>query len=114
MQFVTACASVLVLALSACSRTRSASDSKTSVVQPAQSPHVVSAKGVLYYAASNNYSGGQSQFGKVNPDNTGKQTLLTAPALNALGEAETAFAIEVLRKLPEQVVRENWPYGVIL
>lgn len=45
MQFVTACASVLVLALSACSRTRSASDSKTSVVQPAQSPHVVSAKG---------------------------------------------------------------------
>ena len=23
-------------------------------------------------------------------------------------------AIEVLRKLPEQVVRENWPYGVIL
>ena len=22
--------------------------------------------------------------------------------------------IEVLHKLPEQVVRENWPYGVIL
>ena len=42
------------------------------------------------------------------------QTLLKAHALHALSEADTAFAIEVLRKLPEQVVRENWPYGVIL
>ncbi|HET6265559.1 MAG TPA: aldolase/citrate lyase family protein [Usitatibacter sp.] len=42
------------------------------------------------------------------------QTLLKAHALHALAEPDTAFAIEVLRKLPEQVVRENWPYGVIL
>ncbi len=42
------------------------------------------------------------------------QTLLKAHALHALGDADTAFAVEVLRKLPEQVVRENWPYGVIL
>jgi citrate lyase subunit beta / citryl-CoA lyase len=42
------------------------------------------------------------------------QTLLKAHALHALSPADTAFAIEVLRKLPEQVVRENWPYGVIL
>jgi citrate lyase subunit beta / citryl-CoA lyase len=42
------------------------------------------------------------------------QTLLRAHALHALSEADTAFAIAVLRKLPAQVVRENWPYGVIL
>ena len=42
------------------------------------------------------------------------QTLLRAHALHALSDADTVFAIEVLRKLPEQVVRENWPYGVIL
>ena len=42
------------------------------------------------------------------------QTLLRAHALHALSEADTAFSIEVLRRLPAQVVRENWPYGVIL
>lgn len=42
------------------------------------------------------------------------QTLLRAHALHALSPADTVFAIEVLRKLPPQVVRENWPYGVIL
>jgi citrate lyase beta subunit len=42
------------------------------------------------------------------------QTLLRAHSLHALSESDTAFAIEVLRKLPEQVIRENWPYGVIL
>jgi len=42
------------------------------------------------------------------------QTLLKAHALHALSQADTLFAIEVLKKLPEQVVRENWPYGVIL
>jgi citrate lyase beta subunit len=42
------------------------------------------------------------------------QTLLRAHALHALSDADTLFAIEVLKKLPEQVVRENWPYGVIL
>jgi citrate lyase beta subunit len=42
------------------------------------------------------------------------QTLLRAHALHALSDADTQFAIEVLKKLPAQVVRENWPYGVIL
>jgi citrate lyase beta subunit len=42
------------------------------------------------------------------------QTLLRAHALHALSDADTAFALEVLKKLPAQVVRENWPYGVIL
>jgi citrate lyase subunit beta/citryl-CoA lyase len=42
------------------------------------------------------------------------QVLLKAHALHALSGEDTAFAVEVLRKLPEQVVRENWPYGVIL
>jgi citrate lyase subunit beta / citryl-CoA lyase len=42
------------------------------------------------------------------------QTLLRAHALHALAPADTEFAIEVLRRLPAQVVRENWPYGVIL
>ncbi len=42
------------------------------------------------------------------------QTLLKAHALHSLSASDTAFAIEVLGKLPEQVVRENWPYGVIL
>ena len=42
------------------------------------------------------------------------QTLLRAHALHALADADTAFAMEVLQKLPAQVVRENWPYGVIL
>ena len=42
------------------------------------------------------------------------QTLLRAHALHALSIEDSQFAIEVLRKLPAQVVRENWPYGVIL
>ena len=42
------------------------------------------------------------------------QTLLRAHALHALSTDDSQFAIEVLRKLPAQVVRENWPYGVIL
>jgi citrate lyase beta subunit len=42
------------------------------------------------------------------------QTLLRAHALHALSAQDTRFAIEVLRKLPAQVVREYWPYGVIL
>ncbi len=42
------------------------------------------------------------------------QTLLRAHALHALSPEDTGFAVQVLRKLPEQVVRENWPYGVIL
>jgi citrate lyase beta subunit len=42
------------------------------------------------------------------------QTLLKAHALHALSGKDTEFAIAVLKKLPAQVVRENWPYGVIL
>ena len=42
------------------------------------------------------------------------QTLLRAHALHALSDSDTRFAIEVLHKLPAQVVRENWPYGAIL
>jgi citrate lyase subunit beta/citryl-CoA lyase len=42
------------------------------------------------------------------------QTLLRAHALHALSNSDTQFAIEVLHKLPAQVVRENWPYGAIL
>ena len=42
------------------------------------------------------------------------QVLLRAHALRALSEADTEFALTVLGMLPAQVVRENWPYGVIL
>jgi citrate lyase beta subunit len=44
----------------------------------------------------------------------GLQTLLRAHALHALDDEDTAFALTVLQKLPAQVIRENWPYGVIL
>jgi len=42
------------------------------------------------------------------------QVLLRAHALRALSETDTDFALKVLAMLPAQVVRENWPYGVIL
>lgn len=42
------------------------------------------------------------------------QTLLRAHALRALNEEDTEFAITVLQRLPAQVIRQNWPYGVIL
>ena len=42
------------------------------------------------------------------------QTLLRAHALHSLKNEDTEFAMMVLRKLPAQVIRENWPYGVIL
>jgi citrate lyase beta subunit len=42
------------------------------------------------------------------------QTLLRAHALRALSDEDTEFALTVLQKLPAQVIRENWPYGVIL
>ena len=42
------------------------------------------------------------------------QTLLRAHSLHALADDDTEFALRVLQKLPAQVVRENWPYGVIL
>ncbi|RMH38981.1 MAG: aldolase [Gammaproteobacteria bacterium] len=39
------------------------------------------------------------------------QTLLRANALNALAPEDKAFALDVLKRLPVQVIRENWPYG---
>ncbi len=42
------------------------------------------------------------------------QTLLRAHALRALTSADGEFAMMVLQLMPTQVVRENWPYGVIL
>ena len=42
------------------------------------------------------------------------QTLLRAHALRALSHEDMQFAMQVLELLPAQVVRQNWPYGVIL
>jgi len=41
------------------------------------------------------------------------QTLLRANALRALDHDDKDFAMDVLKQLPVQVIRENWPYGVI-
>ena len=42
------------------------------------------------------------------------QTLLRAHSLRALSTEDTDFAMNVLKLMPAQVVRENWPYGIIL
>jgi citrate lyase subunit beta/citryl-CoA lyase len=42
------------------------------------------------------------------------QTLLRAHALRALKTSDMEFALHVLQLLPAQVVRQNWPYGVLL
>ena len=42
------------------------------------------------------------------------QTLLRAHALRALTQDDMQFALHVLELLPAQVVRQNWPYGVLL
>jgi len=42
------------------------------------------------------------------------QTLLRANALHALNEDDRQFAMKVLQLMPTQVIRENWPYGVLL
>lgn len=42
------------------------------------------------------------------------QTLLRAHALRALKPTDMEFALHVLQLLPAQVVRQNWPYGVLL
>jgi len=42
------------------------------------------------------------------------QTLLRANALKALNQHDRNFAMKVLRLMPAQVIRENWPYGAIL
>ena len=44
----------------------------------------------------------------------GVQTLLRAHAFHALNDEDTSFLLTLLQKLPAQVIRENWPYGVIL
>ena len=44
----------------------------------------------------------------------GVQTLLRAHAFHALNDQDTSFLMMLLQKLPAQVIRENWPYGVIL
>lgn len=53
---------------------------------------LLSAKGVIYYAASNNYPGGQSFLGKINADSTGKQTIVTDEIYNITrGDYDTAY-----------------------
>ncbi len=42
------------------------------------------------------------------------QTLLRAHALRALKQSDMEFALHVLQLLPAQVIRQNWPYGVLL
>ena len=42
------------------------------------------------------------------------QSLLRARALQALSPEDTGFALEILKKLPVRVIRENWPYGTVL
>lgn len=42
------------------------------------------------------------------------QTLLRAHALRALTEEDMQFALQVMELLPAQVIRQNWPYGVLL
>ena len=39
------------------------------------------------------------------------QTLLRAYALGALKDDDVQFTLSVLNMLPEQVIRQNWPYG---
>ncbi|MRX26649.1 CoA ester lyase [Kangiella sp. HZ709] len=41
------------------------------------------------------------------------QTLLRAYALHSLNETDKAFAMDVIKRLPVHVIRENWPYGMI-
>ncbi|MDZ4141910.1 MAG: aldolase/citrate lyase family protein [Methylotenera sp.] len=42
------------------------------------------------------------------------QTLLRAYALRAITPEDKDFALQVLELLPAQVIRQNWPYGVLL
>ena len=42
------------------------------------------------------------------------QTLLRAHALRALKTSDMQFALHVLQLMPAQVVRQNWPYGILL
>jgi citrate lyase beta subunit len=84
------------------------------------SPHEIGTKVSILKAAieADALLGGAIKFDgeMLDPPMFGKalQTLLKAHALHALSDTDTAFAIDVLKRLPPQVVRENWPYGVIL
>lgn len=49
----------------------------------------------------------------LDPPMFGK-ALLRARALNALSPEDTGCALEILKKLPVRVIRENWPYGTVL
>ncbi|WP_029149193.1 CoA ester lyase [Methylophilus sp. 5] len=42
------------------------------------------------------------------------QTLLRAHALRTLKVSDMEFALHVLQLMPAQVVRQNWPYGILL
>lgn len=84
------------------------------------SPSDIKTKIAILHAAieADALLGGAIKFNgeMLDPPMFGKalQTLLRAHALHALSGSDTQFAIEVLHKLPAQVVRENWPYGAIL
>ncbi|HEX7368180.1 MAG TPA: hypothetical protein VF261_00805 [Candidatus Saccharimonadales bacterium] len=54
---------------------------------------IVSAHGAIYYATSNQYSGGVSQFNGIRPNNTGKQTLLTNDVWNIFRTDYNDFAL---------------------
>ncbi len=55
---------------------------------------VVSAAGSIYYATSNQYSGGVSQFNKINADNSGKQTLLVNEIWDIFRTGYNSFALD--------------------
>jgi hypothetical protein len=52
---------------------------------------VVSADGAIYYATSNGYNGGVSQFMKINADGSGKQVLLVSEVWNVFRLNYTDF-----------------------
>jgi hypothetical protein len=59
---------------------------------------VVSAKGAIYFAASNNFQGGVSQLVKINPDNTGKQVILDkSDVWNIIRTSYDSFDLSVLQ-----------------
>ena len=55
---------------------------------------VLTARGAVYYAASNNFGGGSSLFGKVNPDGSGAQTLIAADTYNAFRNDAASLTVQ--------------------
>lgn len=55
---------------------------------------VVSAGGAIYYATSNTYSGGISQFMKINADGSGRQLLLTNEVWNIFRTDHNGFMLD--------------------